>query len=95
MNLMFALKGIAALFIFTVLCRFVLSIPLSFVTSQIQSIAHNTSTSVEAGDGPVLVMIGNVFTIVSCVFGIGIIAVLIAIAYNGGGNEYETNNYRY
>ena len=95
MNLMFALKGIAVLFIFTVLCRFVLAIPLSFITTEMQTLAHDQGTLIESQVGPVLAMIGNVFTIVACIFGIGIVAIIGAIAYNGGGGELETRNYRY
>lgn len=92
MNLMFALKGIAVLFIFTVLCRFVLALPLSIVTSEIQSLSHNTSSFVEAGVGPVLVMISNVFTFISILFGISIIVIMGAIAFNGPGT-YDTGGY--
>jgi hypothetical protein len=89
---MFALKGVVSLFIFTLLCRFILAIPLSIVTDNLQSISHNTSTYVENGVGPVLNMISNTFTAVSIIFGAGIIIILIAIAFGGSQNE---NNYNY
>ena len=96
MNLLFALKGIVALFIFTVLCRFVLALPLSIITTEIQK--ASVTTGVEASVGPILAMIANVFTVCACLFGIGIVVILLAIAFNGGGFEtggdsYEGNRY--
>ena len=87
MNLFFALKGVVVLFLFTLLCRFVLAIPLSIVTDNIQSLSHNYSSSVEAGVGPVLVMIGNVFTTISIIFGVSIVIILFAIALGGSSRE--------
>jgi len=94
MNLMFALKGVVVLFIFTVLCRFVLAIPLSMVTTQIQT--QSVALGVDAQVGPILAMISNVFTTCACLFGIGIVIILIAIAFQGeqyGGDNIEGNPY--
>ena len=92
MNLMFALKGVAVLFVFTVLCRFVLAIPLSIITTQIST--QSQIAGIDNQVGPILVMIGNVFTIIATVFGIGIIVIMLAIAFNGGGGDsYEGNRY--
>ena len=87
MNIFFALKGIVVLFLFTLLCRFILAFPLSLVTENIQSLAHNQSASVEAGVGPVLVMISNVFTTISIIFGVSIVILLFAIALGGSSRE--------
>ena len=89
MNLWFALKGMCAFFVLFIIVKFA-CIPLIQITTSTISDAA-VDQGIDSNVGPILVMLDNVFTVIAIIFGLGIIAIILAIAFSGGGEQYEGN----
>ena len=85
-NIFLGIKAIIAMFITMIIFLVIGAMPLSLTITELYS-ASNTS-GVENQTMPIYIGINTVFTTLGGIMGIGIIVLLIAVAF-GGRDDYE------